>query len=241
MARRGGRRGKKPSLPRTSAASPHPPQPITHNSARRTLFPICSWRLMNFEVIWSSCFCAAGDGAVVQRFGKTGYENLKSQTVTSKLAVPTERIERRIPLVRGHKVMLSTDLADLYGVAPRALAVKRNDERFPEDFMLPLTQEEHANLKSQFVISSWGGARRATPYAFTEQGVAMLSSVLRSKRAVLVNVEIMRAFVRLRQMLAAHADLARKLAALEKRYDAQFKVVFEAIRELMTPPPEKKR
>ena len=93
-------------------------------------------------------------------------------------------------------------------------------------------------MKSQIVTSSWGGLRRAAPYAFTEQGVAMLSSVLRSKRAVLVNVEIMRAFVRLRQMLAAHA---RKLAALEKRYDAQFKVVFEAIRELMTPPPEKKR
>jgi hypothetical protein len=107
--------------------------------------------------------------------------------------------------------------------------------------MFQLNVREFENLKSQFVISSWGGLRRAAPYVFTEQGVAMLSSVLRSKRAVLVNVEIIRAFVRLRQMLAAHADLARKLAALEKRYDAQFKVVFEAIRELMTPPPEKKR
>ena len=107
--------------------------------------------------------------------------------------------------------------------------------------MFQLSPGEFENLKSQIVTSSWGGLRRAAPYAFTEQGVAMLSSVLRSKRAVLVNVEIMRAFVRLRQMLAAHADLARKLAALEKRYDAQFKVVFEAIRELMTPPPEKKR
>ena len=96
-------------------------------------------------------------------------------------------------------------------------------------------------MKSQIVTSSWGGLRRAAPYDFTEQGVAMPSSVLRSKRAILVNVEIMRAFVRLRQMLAAHADLARKLAALEKRYDAQFKVVFEAIRELMTPLPERKR
>jgi hypothetical protein len=107
--------------------------------------------------------------------------------------------------------------------------------------MFQLSQEEFDNLKSQIVISSWGGLRRATPYAFTEQGVAMLSSVLRSKRAVMVNVEIMRAFVRLRQMLSAHADLARKLATLEKKYDAQFKVVFDAIRELMAPPAGKKR
>ena len=158
-------------------------------------------------------------------------------------AVPAERIESRIFMLRGHKVMLSPDLADLYEVRPKALvqAVKRNMERFPVDFMFQLSPGEFENLKSQIVTSSWGGLRRAAPYAFTEQGVAMLSSVLRSKRAVLVNVEIMRAFVRLRQMLAAHADLARKLAALEKRYDAQFKVVFEAIRELMTPPPEKKR
>ena len=157
--------------------------------------------------------------------------------------VAVERIESRIFMLRGHKVMLSPDLADLYEVEPRALvqAVKRNIERFPADFMFQLNAREFEHLKSQFVISSWGGLRRAAPYAFTEQGVAMLSSVLRSKRAVLVNVEIMRAFVRLRQMLAAHADLARKLAALEKRYDAQFKVVFDAIRELMTPPTGKKR
>jgi len=156
--------------------------------------------------------------------------------------IPTERIESRIYLLRGHKVMLSPDLADLYEVEPRALvqAVKRNTERFPADFMFQLSQEEFDNLKSQIVISSWGGLRRATPYAFTEQGVAMLSSVLRSKRAVMVNVEIMRAFVRLRQMLAANADLASKLAALEKKYDAQFKVVFDAIRELMAPPAGKK-
>jgi hypothetical protein len=157
--------------------------------------------------------------------------------------IPAERIESRIYLLRGHKVMLSTDLADLYEVEPRALvqAVKRNMERFPEDFMFQLSQDEVENLKSQIVISSWGGPRRATPYAFTQEGVAMLSSVLRSKRAVVVNVEIMRAFVRLRQMLAAHANLARKLAALEKKYDAQFKVVFDAIRELMAPPERKKR
>ncbi len=137
--------------------------------------------------------------------------------------------------------MLSPDLAALYRVEPRALiqAVKRNVDRFPEDFMFQLTKEEFDILKSQNVISSasaWGGMRRAVPYAFTEQGVAMLSSVLRSPRAVAVNVEIMRAFVRLRQMLASNAELARKLDALEKKYDAQFKVVFDAIRQLMQPP-----
>ena len=107
--------------------------------------------------------------------------------------------------------------------------------------MFQLSDDEFANLKSQFVTSSWGGLRRAVPYASTEQGVAMLSSVLRSKRAVMVNIEIMRAFVQLRQMLASNVDLARKFATLEKRYDAQFKVVFDAIRELMTPPEPKKR
>ena len=139
--------------------------------------------------------------------------------------------------------MLSTDLAKLYEVAPRVLVqgVKRNSDRFPDDFMFQLTDEEFQNLKSQIVTSSWGGLRRATPYAFTEQGVAMLSSVLRSKRAVRVNVEIMRAFVRLRRILATHEDLARKLSALERKYDAQFKVVFDAIRELMKPPEPPKR
>jgi len=151
--------------------------------------------------------------------------------------VPAERIERAIFLIRGQKVMLSTDLAELYGVEPRVLvqAVQRNIERFPEDFMFQLTTSEFSNLKSQIVISSWGGLRRAAPYAFTEQGVAMLSSVLRSKRAVRVNVEIMRAFVRLRRILASHKELARKLEELEKEYDAQFKVVFDAIRQLMAP------
>jgi len=152
--------------------------------------------------------------------------------------LPAERIERAIFLIRGQKVMLSTALAELYGVEPKVLvqAVKRNMERFPEDFMFQLTKQELSNLKSQFVTSSWGGLRRATPYAFTEQGVAMLSSVLRSKRAVQVNVEIMRAFVRLRKILASHADLSRKLEGLEKKYDSQFKVVFDAIRQLMTQP-----
>jgi hypothetical protein len=161
----------------------------------------------------------------------------------SKVLVPQESIESSILLIRGHKVILSTDLAALYDVEPRVLvqAVKRNLERFPNDFMFQLTKAEFANLKSQFVTSSWGGARRATPYAFTEQGVAMLSSVLRSTRAVRVNIEIMRAFVRLRQMLATHADLAQRLDELEGKYDAQFRVVFDAIRELMAPPPEPPR
>ena len=154
-----------------------------------------------------------------------------------------ERIERRIFLLRGQKVMLSGDLAQLYDVEVRALvqAVKRNLDRFPADFMFQLNDQEFRSLKSQIVTSSWGGLRRAAPYALTEQGVAMLSSVLRSKRAIRVNIEIMRAFVRLRQMLASHADLARKLNTLERKYDAQFKVVFDAIRELMKPPEPRQR
>ena len=156
--------------------------------------------------------------------------------------IPKEGIEQRIYFLRSEKVMLSTDLAHLYQVAPRVLvqAVKRNADRFPVDFMFQLTSKEFQNLKSQIVISSWGGLRRAIPYAFTEQGVAMLSSVLRSKRAVRVNVEIMRAFVRLRRMLTTNAELAGKLDLLEKKYDAQFKVVFEAIRGLMIPPGPKR-
>jgi hypothetical protein len=114
-------------------------------------------------------------------------------------------------------------------------AVKRNVERFPKDFMFQLKKEEFAILKSQFVTSRWGGLRRAYPYAFTEQGVAMLSGVLNSPRAIRVNIEIMRAFVRLRRMLATHADLERRLNTLEKKYDAQFKSVFDAIRRLMAP------
>ena len=156
----------------------------------------------------------------------------------SKALVPREQIERNILLLRGQKVLLSSDLAKLYGVQPKVLmqAVKRNTERFPEDFMFQLAPQEDADLKSQFVTSSWGGVRRARPYAFTEQGVAMLSSVLHSPRAIQVNITIMRAFVRLRQMLSTHADLARKLNALERKYDKQFRVVFDALRELMNPP-----
>jgi hypothetical protein len=156
----------------------------------------------------------------------------------SNLIIPVSQIERRIFYVRDVKVMLSMDLAELYGVAVEALnqAVRRNLDRFPEDFMSQLTQEFN-NLKSQIVTSSWGGIRRAMPYAFTEHGIAMLSGVLKSPRAIRVNIEIMRTFVKLSQMLASNAELARKLSELEKKYDRQFKIVFDAIRELMTPLP----
>lgn len=155
-------------------------------------------------------------------------------------------LEYRILMLRGQRVMLDADLAELYSVETKALnrAVKRNRDRFPQDFMFQLTREESELLRCQIgtskmqasVSSTQRGGRRYLPYAFTEQGVAMLSSVLKSKRAVLVNIEIMRAFVRLRQLLTANADLARKLEALERKYDTQFKVVFDAIRELMAPP-----
>jgi hypothetical protein len=148
----------------------------------------------------------------------------------------------RILSLRRHRVMLSNDLAILYEVEPRVLiqAVKRNLVRFPEDFMFQISREEWADLKSQNVISSWGGAR-TPPYAFTEQGVAMLSSVLRSDRAIQVNIEIMRAFVRLRRILSENADLARRLDELENRYDEQFRAVFDALRQLMQPPEKKNR
>ena len=150
--------------------------------------------------------------------------------------LPAEVIEKKILLIRGHKVMLDRDLAELYVVETRRLVeqVKRNIDRFPEDFMFQLTKDEFANLKSQFAISSWGGTRKL-PHVFTEQGVAMLSGVLHSKRAVEVNIAIMRAFVKLREMLASNKELARKLENMEKKYDEQFKVVFDAIRALMTP------
>ncbi|MCX6646153.1 MAG: ORF6N domain-containing protein [bacterium] len=176
-----------------------------------------------------------------------------------KSLIPVERIEKVILFIRGQKVMLDSDLATLYDVETKALnrAVKRNIERFPEDFMFQLTDEEWEILRCQFgtsslegetgnlitldsTIKSWGG-RRFPPYAFTEQGVAMLSTVLNSERAVKVNIEIMRAFVRLREILASNRDLARKLNDLEKKYDAQFRVVFDAIRELMTPPTKEQR
>lgn len=156
--------------------------------------------------------------------------------------IPAERIENRILLLRGQKVMLDSDLAELYGVETKALiqAVKRNIRRFPLDFSFQLNNQEVAVLRSQFVTLDGQGRgkyRKYVPYAFTEQGVAMLSSVLKSERAIQVNVGIVRAFVRLREMLATHKALARKLEQLEKKYDAQFRVVFDAIRKLMEPPP----
>jgi hypothetical protein len=154
--------------------------------------------------------------------------------------VPRERIEQAIMMLRGEKVILDKDLAALYGVTTSNLnkAVTRNIKRFPEDFMFRLTKDEFDGLKLHFGTSSWGGTRKL-PRAFSEQGVAMLSSVLRSRRAIRVNIEIMRAFVQLRRMLISHAELARKLADLERKYDKQFAVVFEAIRQLMAPPPER--
>jgi phage regulator Rha-like protein len=160
--------------------------------------------------------------------------------------IPLERIERSILLIRGQKVMLDADLAALYGVETKQLvrAVKRNIFRFPDDFMFQLSKDESKNLRCHFGTSSQRGGRRYPPYAFTEQGVAMLSSVLNSERAIKVNIEIMRAFVRLRQILAQNKELAKRLDELEKKYDVQFKIVFDAIRQLMSPPepePPKKR
>ena len=153
----------------------------------------------------------------------------------SKTVIPFEKIERHILLIRNEKVMLDSDLASLYGVTTSALnqAAKRNKERFPDDFMFQLTSEESKNLMSQSVTSSAHGGRRKLPFVFTEQGVAMLSSVLRSERAVQVNVQIMRTFVRLRQILSSNSVLAAKLDQLESRYDKQFRMVFDAIRALM--------
>ncbi|MBN1379481.1 MAG: ORF6N domain-containing protein [Gammaproteobacteria bacterium] len=157
-----------------------------------------------------------------------------------KEIISRDLISQAILMIRGCKVMLDVDLAHLYGVETKVLvqAVKRNLKRFPDDFMFQLNKEEYANLRSQFVTSSgeWGG-RRYPPYAFSEQGVAMLSSVLRSERAIKVNIEIMRTFVKIRQMLSDNKELAQKLARLEQKYDKQFKAVFDAIRELMDPKP----
>lgn len=154
--------------------------------------------------------------------------------------MPFEEIENFILLLRGRKVISSFHLAGMYGVEPRVLVrnVKRHENRFPEDFMFQLTEEEWKSLRSQFGIIDKGRGKhpKYRPYAFTEQGVAMLSSVLNSPRAVRVNIEIMRAFVRLRGMMTSNVDLARKIDELEKKYDEQFGVVFEAIRRLMEPP-----
>ena len=152
--------------------------------------------------------------------------------------IPIERIERKIYIIRGEKVMLSHDLAKLYEVEHRTLnqAVQRNIDRFPDDFIFQLDDEEWKSLRSQIVTLKRGAHSKYPPAAFTEQGVAMLSSVLRSERAVKVNIEIMRAFVKLRALLASHEDLRKKIESMEQKYDDQFLDVFDAIREFTAPP-----
>jgi hypothetical protein len=173
----------------------------------------------------------------------------------NKLIAPVAQIESQIFLIRGQKVMLDADLAELYGVPTKRLneQVRRNSERFPEDFMFQLTTEEFANLKSEFETSSLRsqiatsnnlagrGGRRHLPYAFTEHGAIMAASVLNSPRAVEASVQVVRAFVQLRQMLASNAELSRELVAMEKKYDIKFKAVFDAIHELMIPFVPKKK
>jgi len=154
-------------------------------------------------------------------------------------SVPVKTVEQRIRLIRGQRVMLDADLAALYGVPTKRLneQVRRNSTRFPGDFVISLMPEEASALRSQIATSKPGrGGRRYRPHAFTEQGVAMLSSVLHSERAIQVNIEIMRVFVRFRAMAAGHRDLLQRLDALERKYDARFKAVFEAIRNLVEPP-----
>jgi len=158
----------------------------------------------------------------------------------------TETIEKRFLLIRGQKVMIDSDLSELYGVTTKRLneQVKRNKDRFPNDFMFQLRKEEFNNLKSHFVISSWGGIRRATPYAFTEQGIAMLSSVLNSQQAIQVNIQIMRTFVKIREYLSTHKVLAQKLKELESKFvvhDEQIKDIINAINQLLLPPEKPKQ
>ncbi len=160
-------------------------------------------------------------------------------------AIMVEVIAARIFEIRDKKIMLDSDLAELYGVKTKVLiqAVKRNEARFPPDFMYLLTKQEVINLRSQIVTSSWGG-RRYMPYAFTQEGVAMLSSVLNSERAIQVNILIMRAFTKLREILLTHKDLAVKIEALESQYadhDEKIKLIFEAIKQLLEPPPLPKK
>jgi phage regulator Rha-like protein len=160
-----------------------------------------------------------------------------------KELMPVEIIEKKIYLIRGNKILLDSDLAELYGVEVKQLKrqVRRNINRFPEDFMFELQKEEYESLRSHLGTLKRGEHAKYLPYAFTEQGVAMLSSVLNSDRAIEVNVQIMRTFVKLREMLSTHKDLARKLADMEKKYDSQFKIVFDAIRQLMKPDEPKKK
>ena len=166
------------------------------------------------------------------------------QKVKSTKVIPQDIIQNMIYFIRGEKVMLGQDLALLYGVKTKRLneQVKRNIKRFPQDFMFQLTKVEYENLRSQFATSSWGG-ERYEPLVFTEQGVAMLSSVLNSERAISVNIEIMRTFVKIKQMIFEHKEVWKKIEDMEKKYDGQFKVVFTALRQLLQTPkePEKKK
>jgi hypothetical protein len=167
-------------------------------------------------------------------------EALGDQTMTEgNSLVPAERIERAILSVRGFRVMLDSDLAEIYGVKTKVLnqAVKRNPDRFPEDFMFRLTSEETGRLRSQSVTSKTGrGGRRYLPFVFTEHGALMLANVLNSPGAVKASVLVVRAFLRLRRLLETHEELARKVAELERKYDSQFLVLFDAVRRLMAPP-----
>lgn len=156
--------------------------------------------------------------------------------------IPQETIENKIFFIRGRKVMIDRDLASLYGVKTSQLTrqVRRNIKRFPDDFMFRLTGEEFTNLKCHFGTSSWGGTRKL-PYVFTENGVAMLSSVLNSERAMQVNIQIMRTFTKIREMLLTHKELKQKVEEMEKKYDYQFKVVFDAIKQLLELPEKSKK
>jgi len=171
-------------------------------------------------------------------------DDLKSQIAISKPPLRAVNISQRILTICGHRVMLDANLAELYGVPTKRLneAVRRNTPRFPEDFMFRLTAAEYSSLMSQIATSKPGrGGRRKLPYAFTEQGVAMLSSVLHSDQAIQVNITIMRVFVNIRRILVSHEELARKVDAIEKKYDSRFRVVFDAIRVLMEPPKTPRR
>jgi hypothetical protein len=152
-------------------------------------------------------------------------------------AISVEVVAAKILLISGKRVILDRDLAKLYEVDTRQLTrqVRRNIDRFPEDFMFQLTKEETKNLMCQFGTSSWGGTRKL-PYVFTEQGVAMLSGVLHTKRAIRVNIQIMRAFIQFKRILLTNSDLRRKIEAMERKYDVQFKVVFDALKKLLEPP-----
>ncbi len=163
-------------------------------------------------------------------------------TTSTKAIIAQKMIENKISLIRGKKVLIDRDMADLYGVETKTLnqTVKRNIERFPEDFMFQLTAEEAQSLRSQIVTLKPGKHLKYLPYAFSEHGILMLSSVLNSRKAILVNIEIMRTSTKLRTMLAEHVELRRKIDGMEKKYDYQFKMVFDTIKKLLNPPKKQK-